>query len=188
MITREQARELLYKHTQNPNLRRHMYAVGVVMRALAGKLGGDPDTWEILGLIHDADWEETKDNPDEHTKHTLNWFKEFGETDGPIVHALMSHNTKLTRLAELEGKIEWALETCDELTGFIVAVALVRPEKKLSLVTLDSVKKKWKQKAFAAAVKREQIVLCEEKLGIPLDDFIQIALSAMQNIHGELGL
>ncbi len=188
MISKQQALDILHAHTQNPNLRRHMYAVGVVMRALACKLGGDPDIWEILGLLHDADWEETKDNPDEHTKRTLDWFKSIGETEGPVVRALMSHNTKLTHLAELEGVMEWALETCDELTGFIVAVALVRPEKKLSLVTLDSVKKKWKQKAFAAAVKREQIEQCDEKLGIPLDDFIQIALKAMQSIHEDLGL
>ena len=104
------------------------------MRALAEKLGGDPDTWETLGLLHDADWEETKDMPDEHTKHSLAWLKELGETEGSIVHALMSHNRKHTHLAELEGTMEWALETVDELTGFIVAVALVRPEKKLETV------------------------------------------------------
>ncbi|MCL4359780.1 HD domain-containing protein [Patescibacteria group bacterium] len=188
MITRNQALDLLHAHTQNQNLRRHMYAVGFAMRALAEKLGGDPDQWEILGLLHDADWEETKDSPDEHTKHTLSWLHELGETEGPIVHALKSHNGKRTHLAELEGAMEWALETVDELTGFIVAVALVRPEKKLDLVTVESVQKKWKQKAFAAAVAREQIAQCEEKLGIPVDEFIQITLSSMQVHHEELGL
>ena len=185
MITKSQALDLLHTHTKNQNLRRHMYAVGFAMRALAEKLGGDPDLWETVGLLHDADWEETKDTPDEHTKHTLSW---LSETDGPIVHALKSHNGKRTHLAELEGDMEWALETVDELTGFIVAVALVRPEKKLELVSVDSVMKKWKQKAFAAAVEREQIAQCEEKLKIPLADFIALTLKSMQDHHEELGL
>lgn len=165
-----------------------MYAVGFAMQALAEKLGGDPDQWEILGLLHDADWEETKDTPDEHTKHSLAWLEALGETEGPIVHALMSHNRKHTHLAELEGDMEWALETVDELTGFIVAVALVRPDKKLATVGVDSVLKKWKTKEFAAAVDRSQIVQCEEKLGIPLHEFIEITLNAMQNHHQDLGL
>lgn len=188
MVTKDQALTLLHEHTKTTNLRRHMYAVGVMMRALAAKLGGDPDEWEILGLLHDADWEETKETPDQHTKKTLEWLKVAGTTDGPIIHALMSHNTRYTHLAELEGKMEWALETCDELTGFIVAVALVRPEKKLATVAVESVLKKWKNKEFARAVDRNQIAQCEEKLGIPLADFIQIALSAMQTHHEELGL
>jgi putative nucleotidyltransferase with HDIG domain len=187
-LTAPQAIELLLTHMQNENLRRHCMAVGFVMRALAGKLGGDPDVWETLGILHDADWEETKDTPDIHTKHTLAWLKEKGMTDGPVVHALMSHNTKHTHLAELDGKMEWALETCDELTGFIVAVALVRPDKQLATVSLHSVMKKWKTKEFAKAVDRSQIAQCEEKLGTPLNEFIEITLKAMQDHHAELGL
>ena len=188
MITKQQALNLLHEHTRNQNLRRHMYAVGFAMRALAAKLAGNPDVWEALGLLHDADWEETKDTPDQHTKNTLSWLNSMGETEGPIVHAIMSHNRKLTHLAELDGNMEWALETVDELTGFIVAVALVRPERKLELVSVESVMKKWKMKAFAAAVEREQIAQCDEKLKIPLTEFIQITLSAMQSHHDELGL
>lgn len=188
MITKQQAKDLLHEHTKNENLRRHMYAVGFAMRALAEKLGGNADLWETLGLLHDADWEETKDKEAEHTKHTLSWLKDFGETEGPIVHALMSHNRKRTGLAELDGSMEWALETVDELTGFIVAVALVRPDKKLETVEVKSVMKKWKTKEFAAAVDRSQIAQCEENLGLPLPEFIQITLSAMQNHHEELGL
>lgn len=204
MITKQQATDLLHTHTQNENLRRHMYAVGYAMRAICeylwdqGKLTHQDkqglartelaEVWETLGLLHDADWEETKDAPDQHTKHTLQWLNDIGETDGPIVHAMMSHNRKLTGLAELEGAMEWALETVDELTGFIVAVALVRPDKKLETVELKSIKKKWKNKEFARAVEREQIAQCEEKLGIPLDEFITITLLAMQAHHGELCL
>lgn len=188
MLSREQAFVLLHQHTQNQNLRRHMYAVGYVLRALAQRLGGNPDEWEVLGLLHDADWEETKDIPDEHTKHTLNWLVEKGIIEGPLVQALKSHNRKRTHLAELDGKMEWALETCDELTGFIVAVALVRPDKKLASVTIESVIKKWKIKEFAKAVDRAQIEQCEEKLEIALAEFIQIALTAMQDNHEMLGL
>lgn len=188
MITKQQALDLLHEHTKNQNLRRHMYAVGFAMRALAEKLGGDPEMWETLGLLHDADWEETKDKENEHTKHTLSWLAYFGETEGPIVHALMSHNRKRTNLAELEGTMEWALECVDELTGFIVAVALVRPDKNLETVTVDSVMKKWKTNEFAKAVEREQIAQCEEKLNIPLPEFIQITLTAMQAHHEDLGL
>jgi len=188
MITKVQAIDLLHKHTKNQNLRRHMYAVGFAMRALAKKLGGDPEEWEVLGLLHDADWEETKDAPDDHTKHTLMWLKDMGEVEGPIVHAIMSHNAKQTHLAELEGNMEWALETVDELTGFIVAVALVRPEKTLESVQVESVQKKWKNKEFAAAVDRAQIAQCEEKLGISLPEFIAITLKVMKEHHEELGL
>lgn len=187
-MTKDQALSLLHLHTKNENLRRHMYAVGFAMAALAKRLGGDEDVWETLGLLHDADWEETKDVPQEHTKRTLEWVKVLGETDGPIVHALKSHNTKHTHLAELDGIMEWALETVDELTGFIVAVALVRPEKQLATVTVESVMKKWNKKEFAAAVDRSQIAQCEEKLGIPLSEFIQITLQSMQEHHEELGL
>lgn len=188
MITKQQATDLLHAHTQNQNLRRHMYAVGFAMRALAVKLGGNADMWETLGLLHDADWEETKDAPDDHTKHTLSWLSDMGETDGMIVHAIKSHNRKRTHLAELDGPMEWALETVDELTGFIVAVALVRPEKSLASVEIESVMKKWKAKEFAAAVDRSQIAQCEEKLGIPLPEFIAITLTAMKDEHEALGL
>jgi uncharacterized protein len=187
-LTKQQAHDILFKHIQNINLRRHCLAVGITLRALSEKFDGDPAMWEILGILHDADWEETKDMPDEHTKKTLEWLQEAGIADGPIVHAIKSHNTKRTHLAQVESKMEWALETCDELTGFIVAVALVRPEKTLASVTVESVMKKWNSKEFARAVDRKQIEECKEKLDIPLEEFISITLSAMQGIHEQLGL
>lgn len=187
-LSRDEALQLLHTHMQNPNLRRHCYAVGYTMRALAEKLGGNPDQWEILGILHDADWEETKDTPDEHTKRTLEWLAETDITSGPLVRALQSHNGKRTHLAELEGLMEWSLECCDELTGFIVAVALVRPEKKLEAVTVESVLKKWPAKEFAKAVDRSQISQCETRLNIPLRDFIELTLNAMKSHSSELGL
>ncbi len=187
-MTRDQAITLLHAHMQNQNLRRHCYAVGFALRALAEKLNGDPNEWEVLGILHDADWEETKDTPEKHTVKTLAWLKELGIAEGPLVHAFMSHNTKHTHLAELEGNMEWALECVDELTGFIVAVTLVRPDKKLESVSVESVLKKWKTKEFAKAVNRDQIAQCEEKIKIHLHEFIQITLTAMQDHHKELGL
>jgi putative nucleotidyltransferase with HDIG domain len=173
---------------QNDNLRRHCYAVGYAMRALAEKLGGNADVWEVLGILHDADWEETKDVPEEHTKKTLQWLTDVGITKGPLVKALQSHNRKLTKLAEIESVMEWALETVDELTGFIVAVTLVRPDKKLETVEMSSIMKKWKTKEFAKPVDREHIAQCEAKLGIPLPEFIELTLRAMKAKHEELGL
>lgn len=153
------------------------------MKSLARRLGGDPQLWEILGIIHDSDWEETKDAPEKHTILTLERVE-----DERLKHALMSHNTKHTGLAELEGNMEWALETCDELTGFIVACTLVSPTKRISDLSVESVLKKFPQKSFAAAVDRSQISQCEEKLGIPLPEFVGIALSSMQSIASEIGL
>jgi putative nucleotidyltransferase with HDIG domain len=183
MITRDQALELLTTHIQNQNLVRHCLAVGATMKALAQKLDGDPEMWEIMGLIHDADWEKTKDTPEKHTLLTLDWVE-----DERFTHALKSHNRKHTNLAELEGTMEWALECCDELTGFIVACTLILPSKKIADLQVESVLKKFGQKAFAAAVDRAQIAQCEERLGIKLEDFVKFTLNAMQGVSKEIGL
>ncbi|MDP1743202.1 MAG: phosphohydrolase [Candidatus Amesbacteria bacterium] len=182
-LTRDDAIKLLNDHIQNENLRRHCLSVGIVMKALAEKLGGDPETWEILGIIHDSDWEETKETPEKHTIVTLS------RIDDPrFTHALQSHNTHHTHLAHLEGPMEWSLECCDELTGFIVACTLVLPSRKIVDLSVESVLKKFPKKEFAKAVNRSQIAQCEEKLGIKPPDFVSIALSAMQSIASEIGL
>lgn len=158
-------------------------SVGIVMKALAEKLGGDPETWEILGIIHDSDWEECKDTPEKHTVLTLERI-----SDDRFIHALKSHNRHHTHLADLEGDMEWSLECCDELTGFIVACTLVLPSRKIADLTVESILKKFPKKEFAKAVDRSQIGFCEDKLKIPLPDFVQIALSAMQTIADQIGL
>lgn len=186
--SREKVLEIVKEKVKNQNLFRHMLAVEAVMRALAKKFGGNQELWGILGLIHDADWEETKTDPAKHTRVTLDRLNAEGFTGGPLVQALKSHNRKHTQLGELESVMEWALETCDELTGFIVSVSLVRPEKKLASVTVDHILKKWKEKSFAAAVDRSQIAQCEEKLGIKLPEFIFLVLGAMQSVAEDLGL
>lgn len=186
--SREKALEIVKEKVKNQNLLRHMLAVEAAMRALARKFGGSEELWGILGLIHDADWEETKSDPTRHTRVTLEWLENQGFTRGPLVEALRSHNRKHTQLGELASVMEWALETCDELTGFIVSVALVRPEKKLDSVTVEHVLKKWKEKSFAAAVDRSQIAQCEEKLGLKLEEFVSLVLKAMSSISSEIGL
>jgi putative nucleotidyltransferase with HDIG domain len=185
MISREKAIEILHQNMQNQNLRRHCYAVAAVMKSLAKFFKEDENLWEITGLVHDLDYEK---NPDRHPLGAVELL-EKENYPAEIIKAVKSHGWQYREgLPEPQTKMEWSLYCCDELTGFIVACALVRPEKKLSLVKVDSVLKKMKDKAFAAAVKREQIALCQEKLGIPLEEFVKIALEAMQGISGELGL
>lgn len=214
MITREQALKLLHDNMQSVNLRRHCYAVEAVMRALARKFqmtnsklqideekSSDAkameDKWALVGLLHDGDYEKTKDNPEQHTLMMMEWLEEAGETDTELLGAILSHNyAHLDRRSLGEGgnghppsnKMEWALYCCDELTGLIIAVALVRPDKRLSSVTIDSVMRKWDEKSFATGVHREQIAECEQRLGIPLQEFIAVALNAMQEKTEELGL
>lgn len=196
MITREQAVKLLHENMQSVNLRRHCYAVEAVMWALYRRLEGQgssyakasEDKWGIVGLLHDGDYEKTKENPQQHTLQMMEWLKKAGETDTEILGAILSHNYAHTGENSPSNKIEWALYCCDELTGFIIAVALVRPDKRLASVTVDSIMKKWDEKAFAAGVHREQIAQCEERLGIPLQEFVGISLEAMQSISEELGL
>ena len=163
-MTKQQALELLHEKLQSPNLRKHCYAVGAVMKALAMRLDGDPEKWEVVGLLHDGDYEMTKSDPNKHTLLMHEWLKEKGETDEELLAAILSHNYVHTGQNPPANKMEWALYCCDELTGFIIAVTLVRPEKRLSSVTLENVLKKWGEKDFAAAVKREQIEECDARL------------------------
>lgn len=192
MITREQALEFLHQKIQNQNLRRHCYAVAQVMEALALKFKNqneeiDPNTWWIAGLLHDADYEITKNEPSKHVKTVVSWLKDLNY-DSKVINAIDAHGWKFVDgCPKPQNKMEWSLYCCDELTGLIVAVALVKG-KKLENVEVESVLKKIPQKAFAASVNREQIKLCEKELGIPLPKFIEIALTAMKSINKELGL
>jgi len=187
MITREKALGLLHKHMQSINLRRHCYSVEAVMRGLAKHFGEDEEKWGIVGLLHDGDYEATKDDLANHAKKMANWVREAGEDDPELLESIESHGWfhegKLPQT-----RMQWSLYCCDELTGLIVAVALVRPDKKLASVAVDSISAKWKQKAFAGGVDRDQIELCEKQLGIALADFIEIALVSMQAISSDLGL
>lgn len=187
-MTKDKALQLLHTHMTNQNLRRHCYAVGAVMKALANYFHEDADSWEIAGILHDADYEITKNDTEKHTWLAVDWAKEAGASK-EITDAILAHGWKYGKKnPEPKNKMEWSLYCCDELTGLIVAVALVMPDHKLASVTVESIQKKWKQKSFAAGAHRGQIELCEEKLNIPLKDFISISLKAMQSVHQELGL
>jgi len=194
-MTRDKALELLHTHMQNPNLRKHCYAVEAVMRALYRRLEDGNQTqeeeekWGIAGVLHDADYEETKDNAKTaHTKKVLEWL-EVADAHVDIKDAIASHAWNYVEEApEPKTKMQWALYTCDELTGLIIAVALIKPDKRLASVSVDSVLKKWNSPSFAAGVDRKQIEMCEGRLNIPLREFVQISIGAMQFIHEDLGL
>lgn len=200
MFTKQNALDLLHERMQNQNLRRHCYAVSKVLAAFYDyyKEKGIPanfvdmgnlnkEEWEIVGLLHDADWEITAKDESNHTKMLLDWVKDRGLPE-EMLNVFKSHNNKITGLRQPQTLLEWTLECLDELTGFVVAVALMMPSKKLEEVTVESVIKKFAKKDFAKAVDRQQITQCEQKLGIPVSDFVSITLKTMQDNHELLGL
>lgn len=187
-MNRDEALKLLHDNMENVNLRRHCYSVEAAMRGLAKHFGQDEEKWGVVGLLHDGDYEKTKDAPEKHTLLMHEWLKEKGVEDDEILSAILSHNYAHTGMNQPKNDLEWSLYCADELTGLIVAVTLVRPEKKLALVTLENILGKWNQKSFASGVDREQIEMCKEKLGIKLNEFIQIVLKSMQGIASDLGL
>ncbi len=176
---------LLHGNIGNINLRKHCYAVAAVMKSLASHFDEDENLWEIAGLVHDIDYEK---NPEGHPLEGLKILEGEGFPK-EVVEATAAHAWGYREgLPEPKNNLEWSLYCCDELTGFIVAVTLVRPEKDISQVTVENILSKWNSKSFAAGVNRKQIEMCEEKLGMELPRFIGIALRAMQEIHGDLGL
>ena len=184
MKTRQDAWELVNEFVKNPNLIRHMLAVEAGMRAYARRFGGDEELWGIVGLVHDFDWEIHPQAP-EHPIEGAKILKERGWPE-EIVRAVLSHAdyTGVPR----QSTMEKALFAVDALTGLITAVALVRPSKDIREVRVKSVKKKWKDRAFAAGVNREDIERGAAELGVDLDDHIRTVLEAMQGIAAELGL
>lgn len=187
-MTRTEAYELMKSWTPNVNLQRHCFAVEAQMRALARHFGEDEELWGLVGLLHDADYEMFKDNP---TKHPSKIFDELEKqkVDSRVAEAIKAHAWGFSEIFKKpENKLEWAIYTCDELSGFIIACALVKPEKKLSSVTVETVLKKWPDRGFARGVIRENVEKCEAELGIKLADYIQICLEALQKIAPDLGL
>lgn len=184
MPTYEDALKLLFEYTESENLRKHAFAVEAVMRAYARKFGEDEEKWAIVGLLHDFDYEKFP-TPDQHPWVGSKILEEKGYPED-IRKAILGHAdyTGVPR-DTLMAKVLYA---CDELCGFITAVALVRPNKKLEEVTVESVKKKLKDKAFARSVNRNDIYKGAEELGIPLDEHIQFVIDAMKSIADKLGL
>lgn len=196
-MTRDDAIKILYELENSPNMKNHGLAVGFAMAQLydyfkkndknlpAARQGPQltKEDWEIVGILHDADYEITNKSLELHTEETTKKLQTIG-ADKLIIDAIRGHCDKEPR-ATLMAKSVYA---ADELTGLIVAVALVQPDKKLRSVSLDSVLRKFKDKYFAKGANRDQIITCETELGIPLNEFVEITLRAMQANSDELGL
>ncbi len=184
-ITRDEALSLMEQRLQAENLRKHSLAAEAIMRALALKFGEDPDLWGIAGLLHDLDYNETRDNMTQHGLVTEGILLGLG-VNSEITEAIKFHNSDHLGL-EPSKPIHHAISAAETITGLIVATTLVYPEKKLAVVKEKSVLKRMKEKEFARAVSRDRIRLCE-KIGIPLPEFVQISLKAMRGISDQLGL
>jgi putative nucleotidyltransferase with HDIG domain len=180
----EEALNIMHDHVTNENLRKHMYAVAEAMRAYARKYGEDEDKWAAVGILHDFDWE-IHPNAEEHPVKGSKILKEKGWSD-EIRRAILSH-ADYTGVAR-ESLMEKVLFACDELSGFIVACALVQPSKKLEDVKVESVKKKMKKKEFARNVNRDDITKGAEELGVPLDEHIEFVLNALKENADKFGL
>jgi putative nucleotidyltransferase with HDIG domain len=184
MIDRNSAWNLLTEFTQSESLRKHALAVEACMRAYARKQGGDEGLWGTVGLLHDFDYEKWP-SLQEHPYKGNEILKERGYSD-EIRRAILSHAeyTGVTR----DTPMEKALFACDELAGFITAVALVKPGKSLAEVDANSVRRKMKDKAFARSVSRDDIVNGAKDLGIDLDQHIAFCIEAMKGVAAQLGL
>lgn len=184
MITREEAVQLLNEHIKSENMIKHCLASEAVMRTLALRLGRDEDEWGLAGLLHDIDVEITNADPYTHGPHAAHLLQ--GKVTEDALDAIVMHNEIATG-RERTTEFQHALAAGETVTGLITATALVYPDKKVSSVKVKSVTKRMKEKAFAASVRREVILECE-KIGLPLDEFAGLALTAMQKISDDLGL
>lgn len=190
-LTLQQAKDLVNKYIPDPITKFHLRETEVFMRALAKRLNEDEESWGMIGLLHDIDWGLTKNNPSEHCIKSQEILKEAGASNF-LIETISSHGYGLKEIPQFFEKqrstnLQHCLAAAETLTGLIVASAFVQPDKKLQSVSLDSLKKKFKSKAFAAKCNRDIILECE-KAGIPLEEFLQIGLSSLQNIAEELGL
>lgn len=184
-MKRKDALELLQQYVKNEKMIIHSLCSEAVMRALALRLGRDEEKWGLAGLLHDLDVELTNAEPSVHALKTAEILMEKG-IDPEIVDAVKMHNEMATGM-ERTTEFQHALAAGETVTGLIYATALVYPEKKIALVKTKSVTKRMKEKAFAASVNRDHIMECE-KIGLPLDEFVDISLKAMQEISDQIGL
>jgi len=188
-VKRDEALALMQEHTQSPSLRQHMLAVEAAMRAYAAKFGEDPEPWGLVGLLHDFDYEKfpnQEHSPTEgHPAWGMNVLRSKGVAE-PLLRAVLGHATysgvpRDTPMAK-------TLFAVDELCGFLVACALVRPSKSFADLEVSSVKKKLKDKAFARGVNRDEVRQGAEELGVPLDEHIAFCIQALRPVEPSLGL
>lgn len=183
-MERERALELLKENLHNENLFHHSLAVEAIMRGLAEYLHEDVEKFGLTGLLHDLDYDETGDDPHRHSLLAAEMLEQEGLPED-IVYAVKVHNE--IHGLERKSTLDKALYAADPVSGFITAAALVRPDKKLTEVQMKSLKKRFKEKAFARGASREQMLTCSE-LGLERDEFLSIALESMKKISDQLGL
>lgn len=190
-ITKEKADELVVKYVTDPITKLHLIESEAIMRALAKKFGEDEESYGVIGLLHDIDWDLTKNDTAEHCVKCQEILCEAGGSEF-LIETIQSHGYGMDSIPALSDKmrttrIQHCLVSAETLTGLIIASTLMQPDKKLASLTLQSLKKKFKNKGFAARCNRELIRECE-KSGIPLDEFLEIGLKALQGISGKLGM
>jgi len=189
-MTREEAYGILTDLVKNKNLIKHHLACEAAMKAIYKRVAPKPTpeeevNWGIVGLLHDADYELCRDHPE---RHTLILEEQIGfKLDPRLMYAIKSHNYANNGF-EPKSYIDWGIYCSDELTGLIIAAALVHPSKKLTPLTTEFIMKRFDSPSFAKGANREQIRMCITELGIPLEEFIEIVLKAMQEISADLKL
>jgi putative nucleotidyltransferase with HDIG domain len=183
-LPRDEVLAIVEARVANENLRRHMLATEAIMRALAERLAADPELWGLAGLAHDLDCEDTADDFSQQGVVAAETLRELGAPE-TVAHAVMAHNPATGVVAE--SVFDVALLATDQLSGLITAAALVRPDKDLAGVSIKSLRKRFRESAFARGVDRDAITRCAD-LGLELDDFMGIGLAAMQSIAPQLGL
>lgn len=186
-ITIDEARALVEKYLTQQYLRDHSRETEVIMRALAKHFSEDEEFWGLVGLLHDLDMDEIGEEHDKHGDRTVEILKEEGYDIPEMFKAIQSHTENLGFTdAKRESKLDFALSAAENITGIIVAYTLMRPDKKLENVKVKSIKKKLKDKSFAAKVNRE-LINDIEKTGLERSEFLQIAIDAMKEIAEEIG-
>jgi predicted hydrolase (HD superfamily) len=188
-MNRAAALAIMHEHTQSASLRQHMLAVEAAMRAYAPQSGGDPDAWGVVGLLHDFDYERypnaAHSPTEEHPAWGVRLLRERGLADDQCT-AILGH-ASYTGVPR-ESAMAKTLFAVDELCGFLVACALVRPSRSLADLEVGSVKKKLKDKAFARGVNRDEVRQGAEELGVPLDEHIAFVIAALRTVERDLGL
>lgn len=197
MITRDEALGLINEHVANKNIIKHSLAVEALMAGVydelksRGKtqeeLGGTKEEWKMSGLLHDGDYCE-KVPAEKHGIQITEWLREKSfEIPENVAYAMAAHNW-MNNKVEPKSLMDWTIFMGDSLTGLIVATVLVLPSKKLADVTAEMVLRRFKEPKFAAGTRREDIAMCQDKIGLSLKEFVKLSLESMQKVAGELGL
>jgi putative nucleotidyltransferase with HDIG domain len=181
-MDRDEALALVRERATKETTVRHLISVEGVMRALARRFGEDEETWALTGLFHDLDQDQTHDDPDRHAHQAAQWLRDAG-VDERVVNGVLAHAHEEYRT----DRMSQAVVHADAVAGLLVAAALVRPEKAHGM-KVSSVRKKLKERAFAPGVNREEITQVEEKLGIPVEEFLGVGIEGIQSVAAEIEL